>query len=348
MYRAAGVRNLLDYAYVQHKSGGKSLIKFKSYETGREKFQAATIDFCWFDEEPPLDIYTEGMTRTNNGQLGRRGIITFTPLKSFTDVVNMFFKTPSKSQYLVKMTIRDTTHYTEQQKEDIINSYPAHVREARAMGVPVLGGGVIFPVSMEAIREPHRRVEDFPYHWRYICGIDFGWDHPTAICLLGYDADNDIVHVLRAHKEREMTPLNFIYSVKSWYNQEPVSWPHDGYQHDKGSGKQLSVQYAEVGFKMLARNATFEDGSISVEAGIMQMLQRMDTGRFKVDETLEEFWDEFRMYHRENGKIVKINDDILSSVRYACMMLREAENKRDLQIEEVRSQSNRRTGQMGY
>ena len=34
---------------------------------GREKFQGETLDYVWLDEEPPIDIYTEALTRTNVG-----------------------------------------------------------------------------------------------------------------------------------------------------------------------------------------------------------------------------------------------------------------------------------------
>jgi phage terminase large subunit-like protein len=34
----------------------------------REEWQGETLDWVWFDEEPPLDIYTEGLTRTNRSQ----------------------------------------------------------------------------------------------------------------------------------------------------------------------------------------------------------------------------------------------------------------------------------------
>ncbi|MCV5934662.1 terminase, partial [Escherichia coli] len=43
------------------------------------------------------------------------------------------------------------------------------------------------------------------------------------------------------------------------------------------------------------------------------------------------FFEEFRLYHRdENGKIVKLNDDVLSAVRYAYMMRRFAKMMRDI------------------
>jgi phage terminase large subunit-like protein len=49
-----------------------------------------TDDGIWFDEEPPMEIYTEGLTRTNNGQRGQFAIMTFTPLLGVSDVVHMF------------------------------------------------------------------------------------------------------------------------------------------------------------------------------------------------------------------------------------------------------------------
>jgi hypothetical protein len=54
------------------------------------------------------------------------------------------------------------------------------------------------------------------------------------------------------------------------------------------------------------------------------MLDRMLTGRWKVFEHLEDWFNEFRLYHRKEGLIVKLNDDRLSASRYAMMMLREA------------------------
>ena len=39
---------------VKHSSGGNSTLGFKSYDQGRTKWQGETLDFVWFDEEPPL------------------------------------------------------------------------------------------------------------------------------------------------------------------------------------------------------------------------------------------------------------------------------------------------------
>jgi phage terminase large subunit-like protein len=75
MVSARGVPDLLDHIKVRHVSGGTSTIGLKSYLSGREKFQGETLDWVWFDEEPPMDIYTEGLTRTNVGAGVRAALI---------------------------------------------------------------------------------------------------------------------------------------------------------------------------------------------------------------------------------------------------------------------------------
>jgi hypothetical protein len=60
------------------------------------------------------------------------------------------------------------------------------------------------------------------------------------------------------------------------------------------------------------------------------MLIRMESGRFKVFDHLNDWWEEFRLYHRRDGKVFKENDDIMAASRYAVMMLRFAETTQPL------------------
>lgn len=319
-----GVPDLIDSAKIRHKSGGVSTIALKSYEQGRGKWQADTVDGVWFDEEPPLDIYTEGLTRTNvvMGLI----ILTMTPLLGMTDTVMRFMgEGKSPGTHLTSMTIDDAEHYTPEQRAEIIASYPAHEREARTKGTPMLGSGRIFPIPEEAISVAPFEI---PKHWPQIGGLDFGWDHPFAGVKLAWDRDHDIVYVTKTYRIREQTPVIHSAALKPWGDWLPWSWPHDGLQHDKGSGEELAKQYATQGLNMLPERATFTDGGNGVEAGIMEMLERMKTTRLKVFSTETEWFEEFRMYHRKEGKIVKERDDLLSATRYAIMMLRHAETKK--------------------
>lgn len=228
------------------------------------------------------------------------------------------------SRHVTFMTIDDAEHYTPEQRAAIVARYPAHEREARAKGIPVLGSGRIFPVEEEKITVAPFAV---PSHWPQINGLDFGYDHPFGATNIAWDRDADCVYVCKEYREREATPHTHAASVKPWGAWIPCAWPHDGLQHDKGSGEELAKQYKGHGLNMLAERATWPDGGNGVEAGIADMLERMQTGRWKVFATCGGWFSEFRLYHRKDGKIVKLQDDLISSSRYALMMLRHARTK---------------------
>lgn len=353
---ARGVPNALDSVTVRHISGGVSTLLFKSYERGREKWQGDTLHFIWMDEEPPSDIYTEALTRTN--ATGGMVFITFTPLLGMSDVVTRFILPDQndigrKDRIVVQMTIDDALHYTPEKRAEIVASYPPHEREARAKGVPIMGTGRVFPISEEAIT-----CDPFviPRHYRHIIGIDFGWDHPFAAAHLAYDAERDVVYLCKVLRVREQTPVFHAGAIRAWAdcNWAPVAWPHDGLQHDKGSGVSLATQYQAQGLSMLPEKATFPDGGNGLEAGVTEMLDRMRTGRWKVFSTCREWFEEFRLYHRApkgntgTVQIVKERDDALSASRYAMMMLRFADTEPmdydDYHYEERRRTANQRTG----
>jgi len=314
--RRQGVPNTLDSVTVRHISGGLSTLSFKSYDQGRTKWQAATVDFVWFDEEPPEDVYFEGITRTN--ATGGSIMVTFTPLKGMSKVVQRFMMEQSEDRAVTTMTIDDAEHYTPEERAKIIASYPPHEREARTKGIPTLGSGRVFPVAEETIT-----VEAFsiPPHWLRIGAMDFGWDHPFAAVELAWDRDADVIYVTKAYRQKEATPVIHAAALKPW-GDLPWAWPHDGLQHDKGSGEQLASQYRTQGLDMLPERATFEDGTNGVEAGVMDMLDRMQSGRWKVFSHLVDWFEEFRLYHRKDGLIVKLQDDLMSASRYGLMMKR--------------------------
>ncbi|HAH10215.1 MAG TPA: terminase [Alphaproteobacteria bacterium] len=228
------------------------------------------------------------------------------------------------SRHVTRMTIDDAEHYTPEQRAAIIASYPLHEREARVKGLPSMGSGRVFPVPEEQIVCAPFAIPD---HWAQIAGIDFGWDHPTAAARLAWDRDSDTIYVVADYSQREATPLIHAAAIKAWGEWIPVAWPHDGLQHDKQSGETLADAYRKQKLKMLSDKATFEDGGNGVEAGVMEMLTRMQTGRWKVFSNCGAWLGEFRLYHRIDGIIEAIRDDVLSASRYAMMMKRYAVTK---------------------
>lgn len=327
---AMGVANLFDYIKVRHISGGWSLLRFKYYAQGRRKWQGPPVDFVWFDEEPPEDIYDEGLARTI--ATGGMAALSFTPLQGMSNVVLRFLgKDKTDDRADVNMTIEDAEHIPDEEKARIIASFPLHEREARAKGIPTLGSGRIFPVPEEEIR-----IEPFslPAHWARLCGGDFGWNHPAAWVWLAHDRDTDVVYVYDCYRASEaLIPIQ-ASAIKARGAWIPVSWPHDGYQvRDAMHGEQLAEQYRKEGVKMRPEHAAFpespivgerKESRISTEAGIQALLTRMTTGKLKVFSHLESWFEEFRLYHRKDGLIVKERDDLMSATRIGIMDLRHA------------------------
>jgi len=324
---ARGVSDSFDTVLVDHASGGKSILTFKTYEQGRKKWQGDAIDVIWYDEEPPAEIYSEGTARlapTASGE--ERGIeyTTFTPLEGKTEVVLMFLEEDSPDRAVVYMTIDDAQHIDASERERTIRSYRPHEREARTKGVPLMGSGRVFQAPEDSIKEELAHV---PHHWPKLWAIDFGGGeetgHPFAAVLIAWDRDvADVIHVIHAFRTKEGRPMDHARAMKPLGADIPVAWPRDGKNKEIGSGLPLSKYYKDEGLKMHHEHATWPDGSISTEAGITEMDERMTTGRFKAAAHLSDWFEEYRSYYRKDGKLVKIRDDLMSATRIAVMMKR--------------------------
>src|SRR5262249_15040187 len=232
------------------------------------------------------------------------------------------------SKHVTHMTLEDAEHYTPQQREAIVASYPEHERDARTKGLPALGSRLVFNIPDDAITVDPVAI---PNHWARINGLDFGWDHPFAAVSLAHDRDADALYVTHAYREARSTPIIHAAAIKPWGVWIPCAWPHDGLQHDKGSGDELPALYRAQGLNMLQERAAFEDGGSGVEAGVIGIPYRLQTCPFQVFRHLTDWFSEKRGYHRKDGVIVKARADARRAPRYAGMMLRFAEVEPRLQ-----------------
>lgn len=325
--RQAGVKDVVDSFAVRHKSGGLSLCTMKTYEQGWQKWQGTAPHVVWDDEEPDdYMIYSESQTRilTSKGIL----LVTFTPLRGVTDLVQ-HFQEGGAGIYLRSASWDDAPHLSDDDKARLSASYRSHERDARTKGIPMLGEGAVFPIGDDEIR-----VDAFPIprHWARIKGCDFGMDHPAAGVELAIDRDQDVVYVIDCYrKANEKAPYH-----AAWFNKSnpliPVAWPHDGMNREKVGGRILADAYRDHGVAMLTKSARYpkvpgEDekgGPQPTEPIVDEVLERMQTGRFKVFAHLSEWFEEKRSYHRKDGIIQAKRDDILKATFYALMMIRYA------------------------
>lgn len=296
---------------------GYSKLEFKSYEQGESKFMGRPMDWIWLDEQPDENIYTQCITRT----VATKGFVmmTFTPEDGMTPTIHQFVNDRKPGQFLLQASWDDAPHLDEERKEQLLSQYLPHERDMRARGIPFYGTGLVFPIPDEdVIIDPI----ELPDHWARICGIDFGWDHPTAIVWCAWDREGDEFYIYRTYRRRKATISEHgavFRGVDQWV---PVVYPHDGNKHD-GAGDTTADLYRREGVNMAHTHFTnppplgLQKGDMKIEPGIMAMLQAMQEGRFKVFASCSDWFQEKSSYHRDEGKIVALTDDLMSASRYA-------------------------------
>lgn len=330
MMRQAGVSNVVDTFQVRHASGRLSTCVLKTYEQGWRKWQGTAPDVVWLDEEPEdYKIYTEALTRllTSQGTM----LVTFTPLLGVTTLVDHFLNPPPGASTFVKTaTWNDAPHLREEDKAALRASYPAWELEARTLGVPMMGEGRVFTTPEEEVKiDPFT----FPPYYAHICGIDFGIDHNQAAAWLAYDADTDTVYLYACYRKANEFSAYHAEAIKSRGPWIPVAWPHDGVNREKGGTGTLANSYIKLGVNMLGKSARYprrpgekeeKSGAQPTEPIVMEMNDRLRSGRFRVFSNCSEFFDEYRSYHRKDGRLVDKRDDLLKAVFYGLMMIRYA------------------------
>ena len=315
----AGIPQGIETVRVKHKSGGTSLLGFKSYDQKRKAFQGTGQDVVWLDEEPPLDIYTECLLRTmtTNGLM----INTFTPLLGISETVMHFlpdgdfgtFKNDD-NKFVIMADWDDAPHLTKDQKDKLWASIPPYQRDARTKGIPQLGSGVIYPVPESEIE-----VEDFeiPIHWPKLYALDVGWN-ATAAVWIAVDRETDTTYIYSVYKKGEAEPAIHAQAIKArgdWVNGKIDPAARGRSQKD---GTQLIQSYLDLGLNISpAQNA--------VEAGLYKVWEALSTGKLKVFKSCRIWFEEFRIYRRdEKGKIVKVMDHLMDCSRYVYMAKDEA------------------------
>lgn len=314
---------------IKHATGGQSILSFRSYSqsnrgAGTTAFAGSSVDAILVDEQPSdPELHGQLVTRTMTGRRGKGGIIVYsmTPELGYTELIRQFTEERAPHQHLTQVTWDDCPHLSPEIQEQILASVPAWQRDMRRNGVPFMGSGRIFTVP-----EDRLRIEPFemPEWFTWIAAIDFGIAHPTAWAKLAYDPENDVVYLVECWKQKDSAINEIAPRIRGASKGFiPTVYPHDGDSREKGSGKTLAEQYREAGVEMTLKFRNLDkDQSNYVEPGIQVLDERMRTDRFKVFSGCTPFFEEYRRYHRDDqGKIVKVDDDMMSAVRYGAIMI---------------------------
>ena len=211
---------MIDFILIKNALGGVSKIGFRNCEQGREKFQGASLDFVWFDEEPPYDIYTECKMRV----LDKKGDIfgTMTPLKGLTWVYNEIYLNDSKSSevWCEHMQWEDNPFLNKEEIDSLSSSMSPDELESRKYGRFVNSSGMVYSEFDENVHviDPF----DVPKDWYDKISIDPGLNNPLSAHWYAEDFDGNI-YVIAEHFEAKKDVVYHSQKIKEI--SERLCWP---------------------------------------------------------------------------------------------------------------------------
>lgn len=331
-----------DTVKVRHVSGEVSTITFKSYEQGREVLASWTGDLVWVDEEPPWDCFEELVMRIikRKGQI----ILTFTPLRGFTKLVNLLLgrrfaeqgddvladalkRFPVEKDFL---TWEEAKHIDQETKDNIkllFAGNPGQLR-ARMTGMPTSNTGLVWPFELGS-----NFIEPFPIsrHWKRLGGLDVGYRHPTGAVAAAYDEDADAIYFYDAYRQAEQPPAYHIGQIRGWGDIQFMIDPASK-QVEKSTGEQLVALYLdewygdrETWMNIPEEYRKFRKANNSVMLSVNAIAARLQTDRIfffdtpklqMLREEMENYvWDENEAIDRPK----KGNDDLIDPMRYCTL-----------------------------
>ena len=191
---------IIDYILIKNIFGTVSKIGFKSCDQGREKVQGTSLDYVWFDEEPPYEIYAECRMRVldKNGDI----FATMTPLKGMTFVYDEIYlnKFNDDNVWCEFMNWDDNPYISEEAKNKMKASMSQDELRSREFGEFIDAGGRVYPEFDENVNviEPF----DVPYDWQDKLSIDPGLKNPLSCHWYAVDYDGNI-YVVAEHYDRD-------------------------------------------------------------------------------------------------------------------------------------------------
>ncbi len=321
---------VIDYILIKNVLGGISRIGFKSCDQGREKFQGTSLDFVWFDEEPPYEIYLECKMRV----LDKKGEIfgTMTPLKGLSWVYTQIYLNPKQDKeiWTIQMEWADNPFLDPNEIQEMTNALSEDELASRRYGNFESFGGLVYPEFSPDIHV----VEPFkiPFEWYDTISIDPGLHNPLSAHWYAVDFDGN-VWVVAEHFFAEKTVEWHAEQIKKKCKE--LNWPV------RSDGKIEALIDSAANQKTLAGNKSvtelFWDNGILVNpkvnkdlfSGISRVKSYLKNVnghvKLKIFSTCVNLIRELKNYWwGEGDNPIKKDDHALDELRYYIMQKPEA------------------------
>ena len=316
---------VIDQIRIKNVFGGVSVIGFKSCDQGREKFQGSSLDFVWFDEEPPKDIYEECLMRV----LDKRGDIfgTMTPLKGLTFIYDEIYLNRKNSPeiWYEFMEWGDNPFLNKEEVDLLTRSLSEDQLESRRYGRFKESTGLVYPEFDENFHviEPF----DVPKEWQDTISIDPGLNNPLSAHWYATDFDGN-VYVLAEHFEGKKDLSYHADAIKRI--SERLAWKKDSFgrisalidsaanQKTLASSKSVSQLFCELGIMV---NSNVNKDMFTGIARVKSYLKKdSDFPNIYIFKNCVNLIRELKSYWWGDGDVPKkIDDHALDELRYYLM-----------------------------
>ncbi len=316
---------VIDQIRIKNVFGGTSVIGFKSCDQGREKFQGSSLDFVWFDEEPPKDIYDECRMRV----IDKKGEIfgTMTPLKGLTFIYSEIFlnENGSNEVWCEFMEWADNPFLDKDELLELTRSLSADQLESRRYGRFKQSEGLVYPEFDQNVHV----IEGFdvPFDWQDTISIDPGYNNPLSAHWYAMDFDGN-VYVVAEHFEAKKDVLYHSEKIKEI--SKKIGWKSDSKGRVSAlidsAANQKTLSAVKSVTEMFYENGILVDPNVNKDmfSGIQRVKDylRIVNGKPKlyIFKNCVNLIREFKSYWWQEGESPRKTDDhSLDELRYYLM-----------------------------
>lgn len=332
-----------------------SIITGKSADAGREKFQGASVDLIWIDEECEADVYEECYQRTVD--CAGKILLTLTPL---TDI-NSGVRTPwvydlyeeslaGRSDVVFsQLSTLNSPFVPELEKQRLLDMWKGDPEEgARLYGTFVRRSGLVYPMWNSNVHVI--KYFPIPRHWQRIVTIDPAATGITAALWIAVD-DSGNYYGYREYYEREQIVSEHAKGIKIRCGGDPVDiWlldPKWGSQRNAETHKTGAQLWREAGIPVRLPDVGDDYGlNVSREYINATSTPLSRHPKFYLIEGCPNFefeithytWDSFAVGPQKGQskeKPRKRNDHLLNAFQYACTLRLKGKNQRRRQEGEM-------------
>ncbi len=295
-------------------NGGR--IVSMSADSGREKYQGASVELVWMDEEHQEDIFIECMLRTIDSGKGRI-VLTMTPLKGMTWVYDRFIHELQEGFSHYAISGLDNPWVSSVKLHRATRHLSDESRRSRLFGEFTNQSGLVYNEFSRPLHVTESRP--IPEDWPRFRSIDFGVKNPFCCLWFALDESDNTLHVYREHFATEKTTLEngAIINFKS--------------RNDPSVVFSVADPESKDGRLLLARNCNIptKPAIKRVSEGINAVKERLcpdaeGKPHLLIHDSCKGLIREFRLYRWDKSagdKPVKKNDHGMDCLRYMIVFL---------------------------